>query len=157
MNSWSYIQGTFQPQPAARNFIFPTTTTTTTTQQQQQSGSIHATNSDLRIGEFVEVANIVTSTTSPVVQASHRSPVVLGVATFKPSHSTAVVRSHGLAFAWVCQGTQEAPLSGFYAKSVNGIHECNVVVDVQGNSFTIAATKDKELEALIARFNALAS
>ena len=45
----------------------------------------------------------------------------------------------------------------FYAKSINGLHECNVVIDVQGNSFTIAATKDKELEDLIARFNALAS
>ena len=157
MHSWNYVRGTFLPQPA-NNFIFSGTPTTQQQQQQAQiSDPTHASNSDLVVGDFVEVSNVVTSIRPPVVKASHRSPVVIGVATEKPNQTSAVVRSHGLAFAWVCQGSQEAPLSGFYAKSINGLHECNGVIDVQGNSFTIAATKDKELEDLIARFNALAS
>ena len=156
MHSWNYVAGTFVPQPS-NNVIFSGRPQTTQQQQTQIADPTHVSNSDLAVGDFVEVANIVDSIRPPVVKASHRSPVVIGVATEKPNQTSAVIRSRGLAFAWVCQGSQEAPLSGFYAKSINGIHECNVVVDVQGNSFTIAATKDKELEEIIARFNALAS
>ena len=105
----------------------------------------------------MEVSNDVTTVTPPVVRATHESPVVIGVATSKPLPNRAVVKQHGLAFAWVIRGDVEPPLSGFYAKSINGLHEANVVVDVQGLSFTIAATKDRELEELTARFNALTS
>ena len=155
MSSWNYVGGTFQP--FAINNLNLRRAQLQQQQQQHQSASTHASSPDVTTGDFVEVANIVTSTTPPVVQATHLSPVVIGVATSKPSQTTAIVKSHGLAFAWVTKGSQDAPLSGFYAKSINGVHECNVVVDVQGNSFTIAATKDKELEEIIARFNALAS
>ena len=155
MNNWSYVGGTFLPQPVNH---FPFSTGTFQQQQTSQSSdATHAASSDLQVGEFVEVSNSVTSTTPPIVRASHRSPVVIGVATSKPNSTAAVVKSQGLVFAWVVAGTQEAPLSGFYSKSVNGVHECNVVVDVQQDAFTIAATKDKELEEIIARFNALAS
>ena len=70
----------------------------------------------------------------------------------------ATVTTKGLAYAWVIQGEHDPPLSGFYAKSINGLHQANVVIDIQeGNTFTISATKGKEIDDLKARFDALTS
>ena len=157
MSSWSYLNGTFLPK-TQKNVLFrrsrqPASLATSSASNENE----HASTSEVIVGNFVEVSNDVATVTPPVVRATHESPVVIGVATSKPSANRATVRQHGLAFAWVTRGDVNPPLSGFYAKSINGVHESNVVVDVQGDSFTIAATKDKELEDLIARFNALAS
>ena len=155
MSSWNYSNGTFFPQ-TQNSVLFRrsrTQSSTSTTSLENQ----HVSTSDVLVGHFVEVSNDVTTVIPPVVRATHESPVVIGVATSKPISNRAIVKQHGLAFAWVTRGDVEPPLSGFYAKSINGVHEANVVVDVQGLSFTIAATKDRELEELTARFNALTS
>ena len=155
MSSWGYSNGTFFPQ-TQNSVLFRrprTQSTGSTTSLENQ----HVSTSDVIVGNFVEVSNNVTTVIPSIVRATHESPVVIGVATSKPLPNRALVKQHGLAFAWVTRGDVEPPLSGFYAKSINGVHEANVVVDVQGLSFTIAATKDRELEDLTARFNALTS
>ena len=156
MSSWSYLNGTFLPK-TQKNVLFRRSRQPTSAAATSSNENEHASTSEVIVGSFVEVSNDVTTVTPPVVRATHEYTVVIGVATSKPSANKATVRQHGLAFAWVTRGNVDPPLSGFYAKSINGVHESNVVIDVQGDSFTIAATKDKELEDLIARFNALAS
>ena len=155
MSSWNYSNGTFFP--GTQNSVLFRRSRTQATANTTSLENQHVSTSDVLVGNFVEVSNNVTTVIPPVVRATHESPVVIGVATSKPLPNRAVVKQHGLAFAWVTRGDVEPPLSGFYAKSINGVHEANVVVDVQGLSFTIAATKDRELEELTARFNALTS
>ena len=156
MSTWNYRNGTFFPQ-TQNALLFRRSRTQAASSNNSSVENQHVSTSDVIVGNFVEVANTVTTVIPPVVRASHESPVVIGVATSKPLPNRAVIKQHGLAFAWVTRGGVDPPLSGFYSKTINGVHDSNVVVDVQGLSFTIAATKDKELEELTARFNALTS
>ena len=156
MSTWNYSNGTFLPQ-TQNALLFRRSRTSAAAAATSSAKNQHVSTSDVIVGNFVEVSNNVTTVIPPVVRATHESPVVIGVATSKPLSNRAVIKQHGLAFAWVIRGDVDPPLSGFYAKSINGVHDSNVVIDVQGRSFTIAATKDKELEQLTARFNALTS
>ena len=159
MSSWAYQHGNFVPVTNLRHlrpaFLPPTAVTTTTPTTTTSGGLIYPMGgAGVQVGEFVEIENVVSSTLPPVVRATHDSPVVLGVVR-NITGSGAQVANSGVAFAWVIQGEHDPPLSGFYAKSINGIHKANVVVDVQGSSFTISATKGKEIENLRARLDAL--
>lgn len=160
MSSWSYKLGHFVPVTNLQH-LRPvlqqqTTNNNTTTLSNSSGGLIYpvSTQDVVQVGEFVEIENTVSSTLPPIVRATHDSPVALGVVR-NITGSGAQVANSGVAFAWVIQGQHDPPLSGFYAKSINGIHKANVVVDVQGSSFTISATKGKEIENLRARLDAL--
>ena len=163
MASWTYQNGVFRPiptplRPTAQ--AAPAAATTTSPSTVASSYQVHG---EFNTGEFVEVTSTFAPTnpglqpTPPVTRATHQSPVVVGVVTAKPSAAQASVASHGLCYAWVVPGDYTPPLSGYYAKAVNGVYQCRVVIDVQGDAFTIAATKDDEVEQLTARFDALTS
>ena len=54
--------------------------------------------------------------------------------------------------------TRRLPLTGVYDKAVNGVYECQVVLNfnARDNSFILAQTRESELEKLRERFDGLA-
>ena len=155
-SQWSYINGRFVPSTAPSLVLPIAPTTAATASAADATTTTHPLGGGTILdGEFVEIDSVTAFTATPrVVPATEGSPVVLGLATSSTPTETKV-KSGGVGLAWVIQGKSSLPLSGFYTKSVNGIHTSNVVVDVQGESFTVSATKSKELDELAARFNAL--
>ena len=156
---WSYVNGRFVSNAlsAVRLPASIRTPTGAATSAVSAVATSHPVSGTILDGEFVEIESLSAFSTNPrVVPAAARSPVVLGLASATTTRTTNV-KHQGVGMAWVIQGNPSPPLSGFYAKSVNGIHTANVVVDVQGESFTISATKSKELDTLTARFDALTS
>ena len=163
MASWTYQNGVFRPVPTP---LRPTAATVPPSTASAATDALSASSSfqvfgEVTSGEFVEVASTFAPTdaalqpTPSLTLATHRSPVVVGVVTETHVGNQASVKTHGVAYAWVVPGDYTPPLSGYYAKAVNGVHQCRVVIDVQGDAFTIAATKDDEVEQLTARFDAL--
>ena len=62
----------------------------------------------------------------------------------------------GVSFAWVVLGDHKPPLSGIYSKTINGITDADVVIDVlPDNSFVMSQTHDSDLQTLVNRFDAL--
>ena len=160
MASWSYENGVFRPvsipfrsTPASAAVSLPSSSA--------PGGLTYAVQGSFAVGDFVEVTPNFTPVgpllTPPLVSASHRSPTVVGVVKRLTGAQQAEVAERGLCYAWVVPGDYTPPLSGYYDKAVNGVHQCRVVIDVQGDAFTIAATKDDEVEQLTARFDALTS
>lgn len=159
MASWTYANGNFLPIARRSTVLRPSITSGSNSNSSSLSGANTVRfplAAAVQTGDFVELTNKVTNLNPPIVKATYASPVVLGVA--RSISSQALVATKGVAFAWVIQGEHDPPLSGFYSKSINGIHQANVVVDIQeGNTFTISATKGKEIDELKERFDALTS
>ena len=126
----------------------------------------HAAHQSVNVGDFVETTNLsstgsFTNTGPPssakpyLVQAQVRSPCVLGVVDKKDGSGVSVVHA-GVSYAWVVLGDHRPPLSGIYQKTINGVPEADVVIDVlPDNSFVMSQTHDSDLQTLINRFNAL--
>ena len=155
MASWSYLNGNFHPFARRSAAVIPVSSSATSGSSSSSIATFPMA-ATVQTGDFIELTNNVTNLKPPIVKATYASPVVLGVV--QSITSRASVATKGLAFAWVIQGKHDPPLSGFYSKSINGIHQANVVVDIQeGNTFTISATKGKEIDQLRERFDALTS
>ena len=164
----SYLNGFFAPVtrtlPVVQLATAPTTTPTGAVSQ--SSSAQHATTADVVAGDFAETTGLPStgawvdfddpnSANPALAKAQYRSKCVLGVVV-KSQNSRAHVVHAGVAFAWVVRGALEPPLSGIYQKTINGIFDSHVVVDVHpDDSFTMAATHDSDLIILKQRLDAL--
>ena len=141
----------------------PTAASTTTS---RSSSTQHHAESGLNAGDFAETTGLPTTgswtdftdiehATPGLTKADYRSKGVVGVVKSIENSRAHVVHS-GVVFAWVTRGALEPPLSGIYEKSINGVFDSHVVIDVHpDNSFTMASTHDNELIALKQRLDAL--
>lgn len=162
--------GFFRPvtrQPPVFRTTIPRTTTTSATITSLSSSSNHLSESGLSVGDFAEATGLPSQTNGfttsldveaalPALQkASYKSRGVVGVVKSNVNQRAHVIHS-GVVFAWVTRGALEPPLSGIYEKSINGVFDSHVVIDVhQDNSFTMAATHDSDLLLLKQRLDAL--
>ena len=151
---------------APSNVRRPITTTTTTSATTRSSSTQHNAPSSLAAGDFAETTGLPTSgawadftdiehATPGLQKADYRSRGVVGVVKTNVNSRAHVVHS-GVVFAWVTRGALEPPLSGIYEKTINGVFDSHVVIDVHpDNSFTMASTHDNELLLLKQRLDAL--
>ena len=165
----SYLNGLFIPPtrslPLVRP-VAPTTTAASSSAISQSSSAQHATTAGVAYGDFAETTGQPTqgqwrdfedpnSANPELTKAQYRSQAVLGVVVKNNNNQAHVVHA-GVAFAWVTRGALEPPLSGIYEKSINGVFDSHVVIDVHpDDSFTMAATHDNELIHLKQRLDAL--
>ena len=141
----------------------PTAASTTTS---RSSSTQHHAESGLLAGDFAETTGLPTTgnwtdftdvehATPGLKKADYRSKGVVGVVKSNENLRAHVIHS-GVVFAWVTRGALEPPLSGIYEKSINGIFDSHVVIDVHpDNSFTMASTHDNDLIELKRRLDAL--
>ena len=163
----SYRNGLFIPPTRSLPLIRTVASTATATSTISQSSSAqHATTPGVAHGDFAETTGQPTqgqwrdfddpnSANPELTKAAYRSNTVLGVVVQNKNNQAHVVHA-GVVFAWVTRGALEPPLSGIYEKSINGVFDSHVVIDVHpDDSFTMAATHDNELIALKQRLDAL--
>ena len=143
----------------------PTSPTTTSITSRSSSTQHHAP-STLSVGDFAETTGLPSSgawtdftdiehATPGLQKADYRSKGVVGVVKTNANFRAHVVHS-GVVFAWVTRGALEPPLSGIYEKTINGVFDSHVVIDVHpDDSFTMASTHDNELLLLKQRLDAL--
>ena len=132
----------------------------------RSSSTQHNAEPGLTAGHFAETTGLPTTgnwtdftdiehATPGLTKADYRSKGVVGVVKSIENSRAHVIHS-GVVFAWVTRGALEPPLSGIYQKSINGVFDSHVVIDVHpDNSFTMASTHDNELIALKQRLDAL--
>ena len=142
------------------------TSPTTTGATSRSSSTQHYAPSTLAAGDFAETTGLPSSgawtdftdiehATPGLQKADYRSKGVVGVVKTNTNSRAHVVHS-GVVFAWVTRGALEPPLSGIYQKTINGIFDSHVVIDVHpDDSFTMAATHDSDLLLLKQRLDAL--
>ena len=142
------------------------TTAATTSATSRSSSAQHHAHSELSYGDFAETTGLPSSgswidhtdieNATPALQkASYKSKGVVGVVKSVQSSFAHVVHA-GVVYAWVVRGALEPPLSGIYQKTINGVFDSHVVVDVHpDDSFTMAATHDSDLINLKQRLDAL--
>jgi len=143
-----------------------TVTTASTGATTRSSSTQHNAPTSLAVGDFAETTGQpsagdwtdftdIEHATPGLQKADYRSKGVVGVVKSNTNARAHVVHS-GVVFAWVTRGALEPPLSGIYTKTINGIFDSHVVIDVHAdNSFTMASTHDNELLNLKARLDAL--
>ena len=146
-----------------RNISSPTRASAATS---RSSSTQHHAESGLLAGDFAETTGLPTTgnwtdftdvehATPGLKKADYRSKGVVGVVKSNENLRAHVIHS-GVVFAWVTRGALEPPLSGIYEKSINGIFDSHVVIDVHpDNSFTMASTHDNDLIELKRRLDAL--
>ena len=95
----------------------------------------------------------------PHLQAAQENSIrVAGIVSSAASNNTYNVVATGTAMAWVLEPIKtKLPLSGVYSRSINGIASGQVVIlyNERDNSFTMASTRDSDLDVLRLRFDAL--
>ena len=164
MSNWSLVNGVHRSNRLA-SYARPSTSATSSSLSSSSVSlsASHGHNADflVSVGDFVETTNLITTAAQPssanpyLVQAQQRSPCVLGVVDTKNGSRVSVLHA-GVVFAWVVPGDHKPPLSGIYEKTVNGVAEAKVVIDVlPDNSFVMSQTNDSDLQTLTSRFDAL--
>ena len=161
-----FFRPTTRLPPSYRRPTTTRTTPTTVSATSRSSSAGHNAEPSLSSGDFAEATNIPSSgdwidytdienATPSIQKATHKSKAVIGVVKTNENLSAHVVHA-GVVFAWIVRGALEPPLSGIYEKSINGLFDSHVVIDVHpDNSFTMAATHDSELVNLKQRLDAL--
>jgi hypothetical protein len=94
----------------------------------------------------------------PHLQAAQENSIRVAGIVSGVSGNTYDVASTGTVMAWVLEPIKtKLPLSGVYSRSINGIASGQVVIlyNERDGSFTMASTRDSDLELLRLRFDAL--
>ena len=161
---WNYIRG---------KFVFVPTSTSTSQPTIGGGGGDEVRISgppDLQLGSWVAYTGIPSTTVgtfkhydienahSHLELATEGSRLVAGIVSGGNMTSGYELQQSGVCLAWVLPSTKRLlPLSGVYERSVNGIYKNKVVVafNPRDNSFTLAETRDSELQELKERFDAL--
>jgi hypothetical protein len=158
---WSYVNGTFKYRAAVQ----PTVTAPAVYDTTRVSGD-----PSLVLGDWVEHTDLPNALSisfkhfniekaHPHIQAAQENSVrVAGIVSSAAANNTYDVAGSGTAMAWVLEPIKtKLPLSGVYSRSINGVASGQVVIlyNERDNSFTMASTRDSDLELLRLRFDAL--
>ena len=170
MSNWSLVDGVHRSSSLASyarpSIIGGGSTSSSSSGVTLSASHNHAADQSVSVGDFVETTNLSSATPYSnggqpssarpyLIKAQTRSPCVLGVCDQKNSSGVSVVHA-GVSFAWVVLGDHKPPLSGIYKKTINGVLEADVVIDVLAdNSFVMSQTHDSDLQTLTKRFDAL--
>ena len=158
---WSYVNGTFVYSAAAPPTVVAAPIGFVA---KEVSGE-----PSLGLGDWVEHTDTPSALTSSFlhfnivkahthVQAAQENSVRVAGIVSGVSANTYDVASSGTAMAWVLEPIKtKLPLSGVYSRSINGIASGQVVIlyNERDHSFTMASTRDSDLEFLRLRFDAL--